>query len=312
MIVLKFGGSSVQNGDRIRKALNIALSQIERAPVLVSSAIGKTTNTIESIIEYAVAGEKDKAFDLADSIKSEHINIASQILSAGILELTISEISELMCQFSSFVKGLSLLHECSPRSRDALLSFGELLSTKIIAACAAEQGINSELLDSRDFIKTDENFNAAMPDLIETEKMVKQNVFPISGKLLVAQGFISSTFNGVTSTLGRGGSDYTATLIGSALSAEEVQIWTDVDGIMTTDPRVVSGAKTIKSITYSEAGELAFFGAKVVHPATIQPAVRQRIPVLVKNSLNPDSVGTAILPVVKDKGVKASGAAFMK
>ncbi|MCP4298889.1 MAG: aspartate kinase, partial [Proteobacteria bacterium] len=124
-------------------------------------------------------------------------------------------------------------------------------------------------------------------------------------KLIVAQGFIASTLKGVTSTLGRGGSDYSATIIGSSLSAEEVQIWTDVDGIMTSDPRIVDGVKTIQSITYSEAGELAFFGAKVVHPATIQPAVKQQIPVFVKNSTNPDAAGTAILPTVADKGIKA-------
>ena len=305
MIVLKFGGTSVKNGDKIEKVLDIALSQIDRAPVLISSAMGKTTNIIEEIIEYAVDSAKEKAFHLTEEIKNYHLRTTEQLLTGGILESAHVDILELMSQFSSFVKGLSLLHECSPRSRDALLSFGELLSTRIIASRAIERGIKTELLDSRNLIKTDENFNAAIPDMAETEKAVKERVNPVPGKLIITQGFISSTQNNVTSTLGRGGSDYSATIIGSILSAEEVQIWTDVDGIMTSDPRIVKGAKTIKSITYSEAGELAFFGAKVVHPATIQPAVRQKIPVLVKNSLNPDAAGTAILPEVEDRGVKA-------
>ncbi len=305
MIVLKFGGTSVESPEKIDRILDIANSQIDRAPVLISSAMGKTTNKIEEIMTYAVLGDRENAYSLTDEIKDLHLKTAESFLTGGILESAHADIVELISQFSSLVKGLTLLHECSPRSRDALLSFGELLSTRIIASRAIERGINTELLDSRNLIKTDENFNAAIPQLDKTDEAVRSSVYPEPLKLIVAQGFISSTEKGVTTTLGRGGSDYSATLIGSALSAQEVQIWTDVDGIMTSDPRFVKGAKTIKSITYSEAGELAFFGAKVVHPSTIQPAVKQQIPVLVKNSHNPEAAGTAILSVVDDKGVKA-------
>lgn len=305
MIVLKFGGTSVESPEKIDRILDIANSQIDRAPVLISSAMGKTTNKIEDIMTYAVLGDREKAYSLIEEIKDLHLKTAESFLTGGILESTHADIITLISQFTSLVKGLTLLHECSPRSRDALLSFGELLSTRIISSRAIERGINTELLDSRNLIKTDENFNAAIPQLDKTNEAVRNSVFPEPLKLIVAQGFISSTEKGVTTTLGRGGSDYSATLIGSALSAQEVQIWTDVDGIMTSDPRYVKGAKTISSITYSEAGELAFFGAKVVHPSTIQPAVKQQIPVLVKNSLNPEAAGTAILPVVDDKGVKA-------
>jgi len=305
MTVLKFGGTSVENSKKIDGVLDIAFSQIDKAPVLVSSATGKTTNTIEIIIDYAVNGDKAEAIHLTEEIRDRHLKIAEEFLSGGILESAHADIIELISQFSSLVKGLTLLHECSPRSRDALLSFGELLSTRLIASRAIERGMKTELLDSRQLIVTDENFNAAIPDREITDKSIRERVNPEAGKLIITQGFISSTEKGVTTTLGRGGSDYSATIIGSALSAEEVQIWTDVDGIMTSDPRIVKGAKTIKSITYSEAGELAFFGAKVVHPATIQPAVKQQIPVWVKNSLNPSAPGTAILPVVDDRGVKA-------
>ena len=305
MIVLKFGGTSVENPEKIDSVIDIALSQIEKGPLLVSSAMGKTTNIIESIIDFAVDGEKDQAFHLTEQIRDNHLQTAESFLSGAMHESTHADILELISQFSSLVKGLTLLHECSPRSRDALLSFGELLSTRLISSRAIERGIKTELLDSRELIITDENFNAAIPDRDLTDLNVRENVHPESGKLIITQGFISSTEKGVTTTLGRGGSDYSATLIGSSLSAEEVQIWTDVDGIMTSDPRIVKGAKTIKSITYSEAGELAFFGAKVVHPATIQPAVKQQIPVWVKNSHNPAAPGTAILPVVADRGLKA-------
>ena len=305
MIVLKFGGTSVENSEKIDRVIDIVNSQIDRAPVLVSSAMGKTTNKIENIIDHAVLGEKEEAYSLTDEIKDLHLKTAEEFLTDGILESTHADISELISQFSSLVKGLTLLHECSPRSRDALLSFGELLSTRIIAARAMERGIKTELLDSREFIITDENFNAAIPMIPRINTEISNKIYPEPLKLIVAQGFISSTEKGVTTTLGRGGSDYSATLIGSSLSAQEVQIWTDVDGIMTSDPRYVKGAKTIPSITYSEAGELAFFGAKVVHPATIQPAVRQQIPVLVKNSHNPEAVGTSILPFVDHRGVKA-------
>lgn len=305
LIVLKFGGTSVEDSRKIDRILDIAESQLDSAPVLVSSAMGKTTNKIEEIIAYAVLGDGENAYRLTGEISSYHLGTAEEFLSGRYLEETVAAINDLINQFSSLVKGLTLLHECSPRSRDAMLAFGELLSTRIIAARARERGIECELLDSREFVITDENFNSARPIYALTDKAIRDKVFPQPLKLIVAQGFIGSTEKGVTSTLGRGGSDFSATIIGSALSAREVQIWTDVDGIMTSDPRYVKGAKTINSITYSEAGELAFFGAKVVHPATIQPAVKQQIPVLVKNSHNPSAVGTAILPAVNDKGVKA-------
>lgn len=305
MIVLKFGGTSVEDAGKIDRILNIAESQLDRAPVLVSSAMGKTTNKIEDIIVRAVEGDSDEAFRLTGEIRDYHLNIAKEFLTGGHLESTLASISGLISQFSSLVKGLTLLHECTPRSRDALLSFGEMLSTRLISARAIERGIHTELVDSREFIITDENFNSAHPLLDKLVPAVQDKVYPEALKLIIAQGFISSTEKGVTTTLGRGGSDYSATLIGSALSAQEVQIWTDVDGIMTSDPRYVKGVKTIEYITYSEAGELAFFGAKVVHPATIQPAVQQQIPVLVKNSQNPEAAGTAILHRVQGKGVKA-------
>lgn len=305
MIVMKFGGTSVQNNIWIDKALNIAESQLDKAPVLVSSAMGKTTDCILELIELAEAGRMEESLRPFEELKSIHIKAAYSFLSKDNLKECEEKLNVLFNDFISFLKGLSLLKECSARSRDALLSFGERLSTTIISHRAIERNIATTLLDARSFMLTDENFNTAIPRMEETIKLIKNKVKPETGKLIVTQGFIAATENGVTTTLGRGGSDYSAAIIGSALDAEEIQIWTDVNGIMSSDPRFVKGVKTIDSITYAEAGELAYFGAKVVHPATIQPAVGNKIPVLVKNTGNPEHPGTTIEHNLSGTGLKA-------
>ncbi len=305
MIVLKFGGTSVQNADWIDNAIDITEKQLDRAPVLVSSAMGKTTDLIVEMTNLAEQGNLNECLTHIDTLKNNHIQTAYSFLSGENLEAAEKQLNELLNQFISLLKGLSLLRECSPRSKDALLSFGERLSTTIIAFRAKERGIDTEFLDARNFMITDENFTSASPLMSLTNSRIREQVKPAPGKLIVTQGFISSTESGVTTTLGRGGSDYSAAIIGAALAAEEVQIWTDVNGIMTSDPRKVKGVKSISSITYSEAGELAYFGAKVVHPATIQPAVGKDIPVLVKNTREPDHSGTRIEGTLTGKGLKA-------
>ena len=305
MIVLKFGGTSVQNANWIDKAINITEKQLNKAPVLVSSAMGKTTDLIVEMTKLAEQGNLNECLTHIDTLKNNHIQTAYSFLSGENLQEAENQLNELLNQFISLLKGLSLLRECSPRSKDALLSFGERLSTTIIAMRAKERGIETEFLDARSFMITDENFTSASPLMKLTMNRIREQVKPAAGKLIVTQGFISSTESGVTTTLGRGGSDYSAAIIGAALDAEEVQIWTDVNGIMTSDPRKVKGVKSISSITYSEAGELAYFGAKVVHPATIQPAVGKDIPVLVKNTREPDHSGTRIEGTLAGKGLKA-------
>ena len=305
MVVMKFGGTSVQDHIWIDKALNIAESQLDKAPVLVSSAMGKTTDTILALIDLAESGHLEESVPAFEGLKQTHLQAAYSFLSGDNLKRCEEGLNELFIEFISFLKGLSLLRECSARSRDALLSFGERLSTTIITHRALERGIEAELLDSRKFMITDENFNSAAPIMEKTEAAIKKMIKPAKGKLFVAQGFIASTESGVTTTLGRGGSDYSAAIIGAALGAQEIQIWTDVNGIMSSDPRSVEGVKTINSISYREAGELAYFGAKVVHPATIQPAVKDRIPVLVKNTGNPDHKGTTIEHSMHGTGLKA-------
>ncbi len=305
MIVMKFGGTSVQSAQYMDKAIDIAVSQIDRAPVLISSAMSKITDTFVDITQCAERGEKDKAFSLYDQIVSRHESTAGEFLTGTTLEASLKHIRALFEEIKAFVTGLVMLKECSPRSSDALLSFGELLSTTLLYYRANQRGINAELLDSRDLVVTDNSFTYASPVIDQTYRNIKNHVQPVPGKLIIGQGFIARTGEGAVSTLGRGGSDYTATIFGAALKADEVQIWTDVDGIMTSDPRIVDRARTIDYISYAEAAELAYFGAKVVHPSTIQPATELGIPVLVKNTMNLDGKYTSIISTVEQSGLRA-------
>ena len=305
MVVMKFGGTSVQNGEFIDRALDIAEKQLDSAPLLISSAMGKTTDALVAITDLAEQGMFGEAEKELNTLKDRHLAVVEGFLSGQELADCRRAIDELYLQLIALVRGSSLLHECSPRSRDAILAFGELLATTIIYYRALARGMDAHWIDSRDCIITDDNFTSAAPDFDATNKAIKKHVKPHRGRLIIAQGFISRTAEGTTTTLGRGGSDYTAAIFGAALKAEEVQIWTDVNGILTSDPRLVPGARTIDKITYDEAAELAFFGAKVVHPSTIQPAIRHGIPVWVKNSGDPNHPGTLISSEVSGSGLRA-------
>ena len=305
MIVLKFGGTSVQNADMMDKTLQIAESQIERGPVLVSSAMSKVTDQLQEIAKLLGAGKEAEAEAILSSIEERHLSCARSFLTKKNLAACESAIASVISELRAFIKALSMLKEWSRRSNDAVLSFGERLSTIILHHRALERGLTSHLYDSRDLVKTDDTFTQAAPIEDLTNKLVSSRVEAAPGVLCILQGFIGSTTSGATTTLGRGGSDYTATIVGAALRAEEVQIWTDVSGIMTSDPRIVKGARTIPQISYREAAELAYFGAKVIHPSTIQPAVNLGIPVWVKNTFLPNDPGTKIVPNPAGNGLKA-------
>jgi aspartate kinase len=305
MIVLKFGGTSVRGPDMIDRALDICMSRIDRAPVLVSSAMAQVTDSLVKITTGAAEGDAKGAAKLCAEIIERHLDTAGAFLSGKILEDVSCKIGEMEKALLSLVKGLALLRECSPRSRDAVLAFGELLSTTLIAARARERGCAADFADSRLFMRTDDNFSAAAPDMKMIAKLAKRKLKPAPGKIVVCQGFIGSTAEGVTTTLGRGGSDLSATIIGAVLDAEAVEIWTDVNGILTTDPRLIPNAATIPRMSYAGAAELAYFGAKVMHPASIQPAVEKGIPVWVKNTGAPENPGTELVPVSQNKGPRA-------
>lgn len=305
MIVLKFGGTSVGSAEVIQNAITIAWSQADHAPVVVCSAMAKTTDTLVRLAQAALDGREDQVRRELDLLSTLHLDALAGLTSGETRSTGQYLIQNLLDELSSLARGLLLIQEVSPRSKDALLSFGERLSTTLIWLACVERGISAELLDSREFIKTDEKFTEASILPQATQEAITARVKPRNNHLIICQGFIASTMSGVTTTLGRGGSDYSATIIGAALQAQEVQIWTDVTGIMTTDPRLIASAKTISEISYEEAAELSFFGAKVIHPSTIQPAVEKEIPVLVKNTNAPEQPGTRICRTVKNRGIQA-------
>ena len=305
MVVLKFGGTSVQDGTSIAQALDIAGDSLSEGLLLVASAMAGITNTLVSLVGALQNGEEQKARDLLLSVANRHFVVLEGVASGANREAGRRQLELHLGDMEALVKGSLLLKDCSVRVQDALLGSGELLSTAIIWVAALERGWEATLFDARSFIKTDENFGEAAVLWPETLREVEANLPCPPRTVSITQGFIGSTREGVSTVLGRGGSDYSAALFGAALGASEIQIWTDVDGIMTTDPRKVADARSIPFITYAEAAELAFFGAKVVHPATIQPAVERRIPVLVKNTKNPNHVGTKISLEAPGSGLRA-------
>lgn len=294
MIVLKFGGTSVRSLEMIDCALSIARDRLDSSPVLVSSAMGKTTDKLVTLTEVAARGNGEELDRSLAELENEHMAVIAGIEDQSISAALSIRVRELFQEARSLLSGVALIQECSPRTQDAVLSFGERIATAIIDARARDLGIDSQLLDSRELIETDEQYTAANVDFARTRHRLREGVHPRPGKLIILQGFIARSHEGVTSTLGRGGSDYTASIVAAAIGAERVEIWTDVNGIMTMDPRLVPEARTVDHMSYEEAAELAFFGARVVHPSTIQPAIDAEIPVNVRNTGDPGHPGTLI------------------
>ena len=284
------------------EALNIAGEQLSMTPVLVSSALAGVTDELITLASLAVEGDSGRVSEILDNLEKRHMDALEDL--SGV-EGSGERIGKLFTELRELLRGLGLLRECSPRTHDAVLAFGELLSTTVLHARALAAGYDAFLLDSRELVLTDSNFTSASPDFVKTNEAVQRILKPEAGKMYIAQGFIGRAPNGATTTLGRGGSDFTATILGAALGADEVQIWTDVNGIMTSDPRIVTGARTVETLSYEEAAELAYFGAKVVHPSTIQPAIDKHIPVLVKNTLDPGGPFTTITEESSGTGIRA-------
>ena len=281
------------------RVAHIVAARLQKQPVVVASAMGKTTNQLLETAQKAAQGKRQEALDLLAKIKEKHLKEAQKLGIAVSEDWVFELIQTYFKEMRDVVKGLAALGELTPRIMDAMASYGERLSTAILTQVLENQGIPAVLMDARECIITDDNFTRANPLFDLTEAAIVNHLLPVikAGKVPVFQGFIGRTRDGITTTIGRGGSDYSAAIVGAALDAEDIQIWTDVDGIMTTDPRMVSDAHRIKYISFDEAAELAYFGAKVLHPATIIPAVRKKIPVHVLNSFKPDQAGTVITDV---------------
>ena len=297
-VVMKFGGTSVADPDAITRLMGIVRQQQAKtkgAPLVVVSALSGVTDTLVAIAERAEGGEADRAAADVQALLERHLVVATGVTGESRNRL-LAEVRAELQELSLLVHALSVLREVSPRSRDAVHAVGELVSSRIVAAACADHGIPSAWVDARAVLVTDAEHGAAAPDMAATCSRIGERVAPLlaEGKVVVLGGFIGATPSGITSTLGRGGSDYSAAIFGSCLGVDEIQIWTDVDGMLTADPRVVPQPRLVPQLSFAEASELAYFGAKVLHPSTILPAVSKNIPVRILNSRRPENTGTRI------------------
>ena len=293
---MKFGGTSIEDASTIKRVVQIVSSHLDQKPVLVFSAMGKTTRHLLAVAQLAADGVVREAVAKLNEIVRNHFKVARTLIPNFEPSDTKTKLEEYFEELQEWIDSLSHLSELPLCKQDKILSSGELMATAIMASVFREHGIDAELLDARNLIITDEKFSRAKPLEETTYRRIREVIQPLleSNRLPIMQGFIGSTSEGKTTTLGFEGSDYTATLVGAALDAEDIQIWTDVSGIMTADPSVVRGTRTVKTFTYEEAAELSFFGAKVLHPSTIEPARRKEIPVHIFNTKRPHDTGTLI------------------
>jgi aspartate kinase len=297
VIVVKFGGTSVGDADAIERTAAIVKGRLDRQPAVVVSALGGATNALLAIGEQSAKGHLIGALRGVETLRDRHFQQCEKLLgtSAEASEVA-AEMSATFDELASLAEALSVLGHATPRSFDAIAAFGEQLSSHLVAAYFQLRDIPAEHMDARDVFVTDDNYMSAEPQTDEIAEAARNLVLPLlqQRKVPVMGGFIGRTASGITTTLGRGGSDYSASLLGAALHADAIEIWTDVDGMLTADPRVVKGSQLIEQIRFDEASELASFGAKVLHPNTIAPAVRLGIPVFIYNSRNPKGKGTRI------------------
>ena len=294
MKVLTFGGSSVAKPERIRSIADILKDYYKRGEkfAVVFSAFGGVTDYLIKMSSAAAKGD-ESYIEHFNSFSKRHIDTVNELFNEAEKEEILAELKENHEVLKGLLKGVFLVREASPRTMDYVLSFGERNSNYIISQYLRKEGINTNYLDARKIIKTDKKFGAAKVDLDATSKNI-QEYFANHPEVQITTGFIASSKGGLTTTLGRGGSDFTAAILAAGLDAESIEIWTDVDGVLTSDPRRVKSAFTIPTLTYAEAMEMSHFGAKVIYPPTIQPAMAKGIPIYIKNTFNPSFVGTFI------------------
>ena len=295
---MKFGGTSVADPDAINRLIGIVRQQqakTKSTPLVVVSALSGVTDKLVAIAQFAEDGATDKAAAEVAALVERHVAVATAVTSTSRAKL-LADVRRELEELNVLVHALAVLREVSPRSRDAVYAVGEVVSSRIVAAAFADHGISSSWVDARTVLVTDAEHGTAAPDMMETGERTREKVAPLlaEGKVVVMGGFIGATANGITSTLGRGGSDYSAAIFGASLGVDEIQIWTDVDGMLTADPRIVPQPRLVPQLSFAEASELAYFGAKVLHPSTILPAVAKNIPVRILNSRRPENSGTII------------------
>lgn len=293
MKVIKFGGTSVANASRIKQVFAIVQAKLSDGPIVMTvSAFGGVTDDLIRCCDTAAQGDEGYREGL-EAIESRCLDLVRELLPVQAQSSMLARVKMLLNDLEDVLKGVFLVREASPKTRDLVLSFGERISAFTIGNAFRELGLASEFVDSRELIRTDRNFGMARPDFFATNAAIQERLGGLQG-LAVVPGFIASAADGATSTLGRGGSDFTAAIYAAALEAEELEIWTDVNGMMTADPRRVPNAMTIADVTYNEAMELSHFGAKVIYPPTIQPVQQRGIPISIRNTFDPEGPFTLI------------------
>ncbi|MCK9407942.1 MAG: aspartate kinase [Bacteroidetes bacterium] len=305
---MKFGGTSVGDVPRLQEVVTIVKQFMNDQPVVVASAMGGLTNVLIETANKAVDRKSGEVNNAVAAIRERHLQIANAMIQDYPRRAAlIKDHQDLIDELANFYHGVSLLRELSPRSLDAIAAFGELLSCRQIAAIFEENGIPSQFIDARTIIRTDDTFGEASIDFVFSNRKINETITPLvkKGIVPVVTGFIASTADGITTTVGRSGSDYTGSIVGAAVNSKEIWIWTDVDGVMTADPRNVKGAKVLTEISYREAAEMSYFGAKVIHPKTMVPAIEKKIPIRIKNTFNPTHAGTLISAKPNHNGTSA-------
>lgn len=314
MIVMKFGGTSLGTAERIRAVAERVRERLPRRPVVVASALAGVTDLL--IRGARLALTRDAGADaVVHQVLARHNDAVRDLIPPGeTRNRLLAHVESVVGELRILYTGVHYLEELTPRSLDAISGMGERLSCEIVAAAMEQTGIRARAVDARSLLVTDDAFGRALPLLKETGLRVSERILPaVEAEVVpVVAGFIGATSEGVATTLGRGGSDFSASILGALLPAEEIQIWTDVDGIMTVDPRIVPGACVIPEVSFDEAAELAYFGAKVLHPATIRPAVERGIAVRILNSLNPSAPGTLITGRAPGEDGEPRAVAFKK
>jgi aspartate kinase len=300
VVVMKFGGTSVEDPAAIGRTAAIVAGRVAlgKQPVVVVSAMAKVTDQLLRAAAASAEGDRTGALAISSRLRARHRETAAALVKNSADLAALHEfIDQKFDSLDEVLRGLAAILELTPRISDLIVSYGERISSRIVASAFRELGINAAHVDAREVVITDSQFQKAVPQSALIEKRAAEKLLPLikQGQVPVMGGFIAANEAGITTTLGRGGSDFSGALIGGALTAEAIEIWTDVDGIMTTDPRICPDALRVKTISFEEAAELAYFGAKVLHPATILPAVKKNIPVLVLNSRNAASEGTRII-----------------
>jgi aspartate kinase len=314
MVVQKFGGTSVADPHAIRRLIEIvrtARTRDGRGPAVVVSAMSGVTDALLDVAWAAGSDRLGDALPRIDDMCERHLAAVRELVPEAERDALSAQMADHFDQLTGIARALAVLREVSPRTLDVVAAMGELLSSRLVAAALTAAGVSAEWVDARCAVVTNDQHTRAVPLAAETNAALRKTVLPIldAGRVPVIGGFVGATIDGHTSTLGRGGSDYSGALVGAGIDASEIQIWTDVDGMLSADPRVVKSPRLVSQLSFDEAAELAYFGAKVLHPSTILPAVERNIPVRILNSWKPTGSGTLITAAGSNGATRLTGLA---